>query len=305
MDKEIEIFVNLYKATIDKFNDKFLLFKEVKSDEIGYWYSERNYLRREGQLGNSCMSSVNIDFFDIYMSNPSVCSLVIFKSDVDDTKIVGRALLWTLRDGKKYMDRIYTINDSDVQLFRDYAKENGWYVKKHNSSGVDDYAISPGGDDVNLNLTVDIKKGYYKKYPYLDTLRYWDGDDGTLSTSGGGYELESTEGYYRSCGSCDGGGEQECYECDGNGMISCSSCDGDGKLECGYCDGAGESECSSCDGEGSVDGEDCGDCGGDGSKECVECRGKGDSECGDCGGDGESECDYCDGRGNVECGDCG
>jgi hypothetical protein len=37
-------------------------------------------------------------------------------------------------NGKQFVDRIYTINDSDVQLFRDYSKENGWYAKYHNSS---------------------------------------------------------------------------------------------------------------------------------------------------------------------------
>ena len=70
------------------------------------------------------------------MQSPEVCTLVIYKSDDDTDKILGRALLWKLRDGKRFMDRIYTANDSDVQLFKDYAKENGWYTKRGNAEQI-------------------------------------------------------------------------------------------------------------------------------------------------------------------------
>lgn len=198
VDKDIEDFVNLYKATIDKFNDKFALFEEVTGDKIGYWYHSSHYKIRSGTLGSSCMSYVDEEFFDIYMSNPNVCSLVIYKSEEDNEKIMGRALLWKLRDGKRYMDRVYTINDSDVQLFKDYAKENGWYCKRSNSSSASNTSISPDGSIVELDLIVDIKPGYYEKYPYLDTLKFWNRSDGTLSTKSCSncYTLEDTDGEY-------------------------------------------------------------------------------------------------------------
>ncbi len=134
LDKDLEVFVNQWKATIDKMNDRFQYFDVVDGEDIGHWYNYRNYYVRSGTLGSSCMSNVSNRFFDIYMSNPDVCKLIILKSIEDDTKIMGRALLWTLSDGKQFVDRIYTINDSDVQLFRDYAKENGWYAKYYNGS---------------------------------------------------------------------------------------------------------------------------------------------------------------------------
>lgn len=264
-DKEIEDFVNLYKATIDKFNDKFTLFEEVKGDKIGYWYSYRNYYNRNGTLGSSCMSDVNEEYFDIYMSNPDVCSLVIFKSEDDNDKIMGRALLWKIRDGKKFMDRIYTTKDSDVQLFRDYAKENGWYIKRTNGSSGSGGAVAPDGSNVNLDLTVDIKPGSYDSYPYLDTLKFWN-KSGTLSinNSSGAYVLESTGGDYISCEYCDGSGRRSCYECDGDGSYTCSNCDGDGTVG----KGDDKEDCPRCDGDGT---RECDDCGGSGVVDCPEC----------------------------------
>ena len=120
-------------------NDRFQYFETITGDDIAYWYNYSNYKERSGTLGSSCMSNVEDYYFDIYTSNPDTCSLVILKSQEDDSKIVGRALLWTLTSGKKFMDRIYTIKDSDVQLFRDWAKENGWYSKYYNNSS--DYPI--------------------------------------------------------------------------------------------------------------------------------------------------------------------
>ena len=132
LDKDFEAFVNLFKATIDKLNDKFSYFNVVSGDDIHYWYGSKNYYERRGTLGSSCMAGADESWLEIYTANPNQVSLVIFKSQDDDSKIVGRSLLWTLNDGKKFMDRIYTINDSDVNLFREFAKENGWYAKYHN-----------------------------------------------------------------------------------------------------------------------------------------------------------------------------
>ena len=133
LDKDLEVFVNQWKATVDKINDRFQYFDVVDGEDIGHWYHHSNYKERSGCLGSSCMSNVNSNYFDIYIKNVDVCKLIILRSIEDDSLIVGRALLWTLSDGKKFVDRIYTIQDSDVQLFRDYAKENGWHTKQYNS----------------------------------------------------------------------------------------------------------------------------------------------------------------------------
>ena len=291
LDKDLEEFVNLYKATVDKMNDRFQYFESIKGQEIGHWYHYSNYKERQGSLGSSCMSNVNTDYFDIYISNPDVCELVILKSEDDDSLIVGRALLWTLSDGKKFMDRIYTIKDSDVQLFRDWAKENGWYSKQYNSSSDSGRAINPeNGEQVDLGtLTVNIKKGMYEAYPYLDTLKYFNPGRGTLSNrrgSGEEYTLESTDGELWRCEYCGGSGNQTCGNCDGDGWFDCYRCHSSGELNCGECSGSGK-----------VEGEE-------GEEECPECEGSGHNECPSCDGSGREDCGDCDGRGEHSCYEC-
>ncbi len=309
LDKDIEEFVNLYKAAIDKFNDKFSYFEVVKDDDIAHWYHKNNYFTNSGSLGNSCMASAPPSWLEIYTNNPDQVSLIIYKSPEDTEKIIGRALLWTLEDGKKYVDRIYTVNDSDVQLFRDYAKENGWYTKYHNSSTTNSQAFAPDGSVTNLKLQVKLSQKDYDHFPYLDTLKYFTPGSGILNNQGGDYVLEDTGGEYVRCEYCGGSGRQECGDCGGDGREECYDCSGNGDRDCGDCDGNGTHPCSNCDGDGEVEGSDgemetCTECDGEGAKECSDCNGRGRVECSNCDGDGRVDCSNCDGRGEVDCYEC-
>jgi hypothetical protein len=305
-DRDFEVFVNLYKATIDKMNDKFSYIEVVRGGDIAHWYHAENYFQRSGTLGSSCMAGAPESWLEVYTANPEV-GLVIYKSMDDTEKIIGRALLWKLKDGKEFLDRIYTVNDSDVQLFRDYAKENGWYYKEHNNSSDSGYAIAPDGSRVRLDLTVNLTDASMDNFPYLDTLKYFNPRRKTISNedTGGCYFLEDTGGdYVRPCDTCGGSGRMECGDCDGNGDHQCSNCDGDGEVDCGECDGSGKEECSNCSGSGEVEGESCTDCEGTGQVNCSSCDDKGKIECTSCDGDGRVECDECGGRGQVDCYDC-
>jgi len=301
VDKDIEDFVNKYKSTIDKINDKFRLFEVVEGDDIAHWYRYANYLNQSGTLGNSCMKSVPSSYFEIYTSNPDVCKLLILKSEDDESKITGRALLWTLTDGKKFLDRIYTNVDSDVQLFRDWAKENGIYSKFYNNSSDSPDVFDLEGQKLRLEkLEVRIRRGSYDRYPYVDTIKYFSPDKGILSNrkSYDNYTLESTGGDAIICDYCDGSGRTTCSNCDGDGDVDCYECDGNGDSRCGDCYGEGTIDCSNCDGSGNIEDSD-------GNEEaCPDCNGDGNIRCDECSGDGRIECSYCDGRGRVECGDC-
>lgn len=292
LDKDYEAFVNMFKATIDKLNDKFSYFNVVSGDDIHYWYDNKKYYERKGTLGSSCMAGADESWLEIYTANPNQVNLVIFKSQDDDSKIVGRALLWTLTDGKKFMDRIYTINDSDVNLFREFAKENGWYAKYYNSSSDSGKAIAPDGSTIELNLTVNLDKKNYRNFPYLDTLKYFLEGRGILSNrknSGEEITLEDTGGgHVSSCEYCNGSGTQECGDCYGRGEFDCNECYGNGEISCSNCEGSGN---LGEDEEGN-------------SIECDECGGSGNQECGSCGGSGREECSSCDGRGEYSCGEC-
>ena len=326
-DAELEKFVNLYKAEIDKMNDIFRNFELVKGDDIAYWYNFRKYEfeKSRGTLSNSCMCEKPASYFEIYTSN-DVCQLLILKTE-DGEKIKGRALVWNLHAPKEitYMDRVYTHNDSDVELFRQYAQKQGWYYKASNNNGSDPRMISPDGTNVNLGaLFVKVNKDDYSRYPYLDTLKFFDRSRRTLSTDNGGSDvitLEDTGGGFINneeceycggegrvdCYDCDGRGENTCNNCDGDGEVTCSGCDGDCAINCNACDGEGEIECSTCEGSGKdPDDEEseCSDCEGKGRQECHNCEGKGREECNDCNGNGKEECSDCNGRGEQECYNC-
>lgn len=290
-NKELEDFVNEYKSSLDLYGGIFSDFELVTGDEIKHWYLVDNYAKNHGTLGSSCMRySESQDYFDIYTENPDVCSLLILKDKDNPNKIIARALLWTTREGNKFLDRIYTINDSDVNIFKEYAKTNGWYSKFINNSTSSNYVDLPDGSGRNtINLTVDVRHSSYGQYPYLDTLKYFSTESNSLSTqnSGGAYLLEDTEGGYVFCEYCDGRGEVDCGDCNGDGEVDCYVCSGNGTEGCYNCDGSGEITdsdeklipCPACDGDGEVE---CSECGGLSTEDCSNCGGSGLSDCYDC-----------------------
>jgi hypothetical protein len=103
------------------------------------------------------------DFLDIYTENPQVCKLLIFTPN--EGKLSGRALLWTLENGKKYMDRVYTNKDSYDNLFLKWGNENGY------SKGIESSSI------------VKVNTKDYELYPYMDTFVFYDAEEGKLSNS--------------------------------------------------------------------------------------------------------------------------
>jgi hypothetical protein len=163
----IERFVNAYSAIILFKNNAMDFFEVVKGDDIKYWYLEDRYESLTGQLGSSCMRHQSCqDYFSIYTENPEVCQLLIFKNKSRD-KINGRALLWTDVDGKKWIDRIYTVKDSYKELFIKWVDENN-YKELYGS---------------NEQVQVEVKNKDYGEYPYMDSLsqfKMFDDDEPAL-----------------------------------------------------------------------------------------------------------------------------
>ena len=311
-DSEIETFVNKYKAEIDILNDQFNNFELTSGSDIAYWYNSNRYYSDSGTLGNSCMADVNSGRFDIYCDNPDVCKLLILKQD--KSKIKGRALVWKLSNGDTFMDRVYTNNDNDFELFNKYAKLNGWKRKKANDSSTDFVVVLPNGEEVDSgSLKINIKGGSFYYYPYLDTFcYYYIQNNGILSNSDdlrGDYITlcDADDGKWNEyCYDCEESGTRECGRCEGYGKVDCDECKGSCKVECSECEGSCKVECSECEGCGEIEGEDgemveCSECEGDGKVECSECEGDGKVECSECEGDGRLECPNCDGEGEVEC----
>lgn len=235
-DKEIEEFVNGFKTAYDILNNAFRFFDIVEGEDIRKCYNYNNYESEcNGQLGNSCMKSPNCSkFFDIYCLNPEKCKLIILKAGKTKGigKIKGRALLWKLDDGRTLMDRIYTNNDSDIKLFLEFGKKNGWIHK----------------DNLRDSVSVTLNPIEYKLFPYMDTLTIYYNNAHILSNSheldgfktAACYSLRSTSGGYstqRSCPYCHGSKFKVCEECGGNSYKGCPTCKGNCKIKCDKCGG--------------------------------------------------------------------
>lgn len=210
---ELERFINLYKSTYDVVKDKMKQFDVVSGDDIKYWYFDEQYVSGDGTLNNSCMADVGPEFFEIYSRND--VSLVILYSDggeIDEktgkyksNKIKGRALLWnaTKGDGSviKFMDRVYTVQDSDVDLFIQYARSNGWWYKKIQNS-IPNASISNGKKSItDPSMFVKLKQSEFEYYPYCDTFCYLVTDYKILSNEMNDdtdKELRDTDGSFIS-----------------------------------------------------------------------------------------------------------
>jgi hypothetical protein len=154
--KDIETFVNLYKAHNAFDRNAFEYFKVVEGEEIKKWYLEKTYERGCGTLNNSCMRLEKCqEFFDIY-TNPEnrVKMLILTNND----KLIGRCLLWETDKGK-YMDRVYA-NDHIQNLFKKWAEENDYNLTHYRNS------------QSNEQLTTKIKEDFNKPFPYLDSFRF-------------------------------------------------------------------------------------------------------------------------------------
>jgi hypothetical protein len=208
--KDIEEFTNKFKAALTKGGE---YFEEVSGDNINHWYNADNYKEMSGTLGNSCMARKS-GLFTIYTENPDVCKMLIL---VEDDQLIGRALVWKLSSIKIYgkdpvqdswfMDRQYTIKDSDVEKFRNYAKEKGWiYKSSNNHHSFSNVTIE--GEEKNATLEVQVKAKNYRRYPYMDTFRRFDPNEGILYNDSddeeeyeGQYILNDTGGGYEEIAS--------------------------------------------------------------------------------------------------------
>ncbi len=236
--KQIEEFVDKYKAEIQILKNVFERFKIVKGEDIRKWYLYTNYESQNGTLGNSCMKDdMCQNYFDIYTENTENISMIILESDEYENKISGRAILWTEKGGKKFMDRIYVNNSADITLFIEYAIKNNFYYKSKQDSS-EHTSLKIGDVDLNREVIVQLSIKNYRAYPYMDTLKYYYYEKGILTNerdNNNYYYLTGTRGNIPGqcefcgdeltvdCPECDGA-DPNCYFCEGNGRVDCPEC---------------------------------------------------------------------------------
>lgn len=212
--KDIEDFTNQYKAMFDFNSDALNKFEIVKGRDIVKWYKGENYVSGGGSLNNSCMAKSKGEFFNIYSRNSQVSMIILYDDggSLKDgkytaSKIKGRAILWEDAEcsevGKfQFMDRIYTVNDSDVELFKRFAESKGfWYKKSQNMDY--DCTITNGSAEHSPTITVNLDHTNFDAYPYVDTMCFISTEDNKASNS------EDTFEFYRKLRDTSGGYEDQ------------------------------------------------------------------------------------------------
>lgn len=200
--KDIESFVNAIKSEREKNEGSF---KIVTGQDIVKYYDTKKYDKGTySGLHNSCMAySHCAPYIEFYAKNN--VELVILMGEGDTIK--GRAILWTITrlDGqkveRKFMDRIYTIQQHDVGKFTNLAQQNEWLYKDVQDMYAETRIVDSidGTVEKRTMKIKDIKE--HKAYPYMDTMKYFNIRNGYLTNDeyNAGEEfvvLESADGGY-------------------------------------------------------------------------------------------------------------
>jgi len=206
---DIERFVYIWKGFAN-FDEMSKDFEIVSGEDIRKYYSHRNYAPG-GSLSESCMKYDQCQqYLDIYCKNPNQVNMLILKNQ--HGKITGRAIVWKninlrLEDWEKprkdvvtFMDRIYSTEESIVEMFKIYAKKMGW-VYKYRQQADDELPLVYNGktiDNSKLYFYLDTTLGSESKFPFLDTMGRYSLDNGFISNKPfkGCVELYSTDGRY-------------------------------------------------------------------------------------------------------------
>lgn len=202
--KELENFVHEFKSKLDSEN---YTLRIVDGEELRKYYHVDTYYNPtpgiidkppDGRpdprsvLMKSCLKHPEKQgFFDIYVKNPDNIKMLIMLNKKE--QLVARALIWYnvfVVDKPEsptkgtLLDRIYYTNESDVNIFIDYAKKNGWSYKTHQVKDCLTFIFN--GVEINKPISTRLPNhGYYKTYPYIDTLCFYTPETGRIANSRG------------------------------------------------------------------------------------------------------------------------
>jgi hypothetical protein len=174
--REVEIFSQLFKNIQTKIEFKF---EVISGRDILHYYHKNSYYDEYGSLGNSCMKYDQCqDYLDLYTKNNKQISMLVLLSN--NSKLIGRALLWN-QDDIKLMDRIYTIDDERYQYhFKKWADDNGYWYKKEQKWN-NSLFFESNGKPIYKEITLKLDYFDFYKFPYMDTFKFLDTSDGTIS----------------------------------------------------------------------------------------------------------------------------
>lgn len=189
--KDVEVFSNLFRTEANRPNFEF---KVVSGIDIKKYYHYSKHKNDYGSLGVSCMRYDKCQkYFDIYTENSPMISMLLMLNDLDE--VLGRALLWNF-DGNKLMDRIYTINDEQLQFyFKNWAYDNG-FLHRVQQNWYNSLQFQDKNSRYEVKLQVKLSNFDFDYFPYMDTFRFLDKHTGVLSNF-----KPKGEGFVTLCGS--------------------------------------------------------------------------------------------------------
>lgn len=181
-----ENFTNAYIASGIIVNDKTFKYKIVDKENIKKFYHWESYSRDIGSLGSSCMRGDGQQkFLEIYCKNPDHVKLAVMS---DEAGVVARCLLWYPNADKSlvYFDRIYATDYStELKMYQ-------WLVNKKFVQISDKNTIKPAN---KIEIRIKLKNLDFEFYPYVDTLRWINGND--VNNLEDGDSLHHTDGKRR------------------------------------------------------------------------------------------------------------
>jgi hypothetical protein len=176
-DSDIETFVNEFKSFFDQSSRKI---EVLSGEDIRKYYLYKNYCYPDtGTLWKSCMRYKERQrFLDIYVHNPDTVKMLVMLENQDGVdKVRARALIWEAQDMAgnkvKIMDRIYSLFDSDVYLFKRWANDNG-YIPKFYQNAKSQNIFDMNNEPVKMNLKVELKNHNFGTWPYLDSFQFYN-----------------------------------------------------------------------------------------------------------------------------------
>jgi hypothetical protein len=174
--KEVEKFSNLYRAQANK--AQFEL-KVIEGGEILKYYHYKSYAGERGTLGASCMKHDSCqDYLGVYTENTNKVKMLVMLNA--DDMLMGRALLWDF-DTHKIMDRIYTISDEEFAFyFKKWATDNGYLYKSEQNWYNTLQFENLSTPKQELKLQIKLENSQFRRYPYVDTFKFFDEEKGLL-----------------------------------------------------------------------------------------------------------------------------
>ena len=143
------------------------------------YYHINSYAQERGTLGASCMKYDNCqDYLGIYTNNTNKVKMLVMLNE--DGGLMGRALLWDF-ENHKIMDRIYTIADEEFAFqFKKWATDNGYLYKSEQNwyNTLNFENLSTPKQELRLSIKLD--EFSFRRYPYVDTFKFFDEEAGIL-----------------------------------------------------------------------------------------------------------------------------